>query len=162
VRGAKIMQTIKKGTKVECIPNKKARVFGFEDDRRLVTGTVTYVNEPNEWFLVEYEANGNKLHVGFKFWDIGHSVRVCGDKTELVPEETTDEGKKPYVIRASHMDKQKTIADYLAAKLEVMRDLGVTPTAKEWDRISSLDSEIKIDAAVRAVMKKRWAERSYK
>lgn len=154
--------TIEKGQMVECIPNKTAKMFGLEDENRLVTGEVVYVNEPNSWFLVEYEANGNKLRVGFKFWDIGHSVRVCGDTTELIPEEATYEGKKPYVIRASHMDKQKTIADYLAAKLEVMRDLGVTPTAKEWDRISSLDSEIKIDTAVRAVLKKRWAERSYK
>jgi hypothetical protein len=156
------MQTIRKGMKVECIPNYQTRIFGFEDDKRLVTGTVTYINEPNSWFLVEYEVNGNKLRSGFKFWDIGHSVRVCGDKTDLVPEEAMDEGKKSYVVRASHMDKQKTIADYLAAKLEVMRDLGVTPTAKEWDRISSLDSEVKIDTAVRAVLKKRWAERSYK
>jgi hypothetical protein len=60
------------------------------------------------------------------------------------------------------IEKQKQIADYLAAKLEIMQELGVTPTRKEWDHITSLDSEIKIDAAVRSVMKKRWAERSYR
>ena len=153
---------LKKGQKVECIPNKKARMFGFEDENRLVTGTVVYINHPHAWFLVEYEESGNKLRVGFKFWDIGHSVRVCGDNMKLVAEEATDEGKKKYVVRATNMDKTMTIPQYLAAKLHIMQELGVTPTRKEWDHITSLDSENKIDAAVRAVMKKRWSERSYK
>ena len=158
------MQTIKikKGTKVECIPNKAARMFGFEDERRLVTGTVVYVNDKHAWFLVEYEENGTKLRIGFKFWDIGHSVRVCGDNVKLVAEEATDEGKKSYVVRANNIDKVRTIPQYLAAKYQIMVELGVTPTRKEWDRITSLDSENKIDAAVRAIMKKRWDERSYK
>lgn len=157
------MQTIqiKKGTKVECIPNKKARMFGFEDEKRLVTGTVVYINDQHAWFLVEYVEHGQKLRVGFKFWDIGHSVRVCGDNVKLVAEEVTDE-RKPYVVRATKLDKQKTLADYCSVKYQIMTELGVTPTRKEWDHITSLDSENKIDAAVRAVMKKRWSERSYR
>ena len=136
-------------------------MFGLEDEKRLVTGTVVYINDKHSWFLVEYEEHGQKLRVGFKLWDIGHSVRVCGDNTELIAEEATDK-KKHYVVRASKIEKQKNLADYCAAKYQIMTELGVTPTRREWDRITSLDSENKIDAAVRAVMKKRWSERSYK
>ena len=55
-----------------------------------------------------------------------------------------------------------SIANYVAAKVNIMRDLGVTPTRKEWDKLMSLDSEIKVDNAVRTILKKRWAQRNYK
>ena len=161
-RGKKIMQrkVIKKGQKVEFINTRKAPRIYCSDDDRVFSGVVVYVNEPHRWFQVEYDGIGTKLKIGFKFSDIGQSVRVCGDTTVLV-----DNDRAHYGYGASSLnpiDRRREILDYLSEKLNIMRELGVTPTPREWDHISSLETELQIDNAVRTVLKKRWAKRNYK
>lgn len=157
---------ITKGQKVEFVCAKKEKICGRYDEDRLITGVVTYVNQPHKWFLVEYPGVDRKLRIGFKFCDIGQLVCVCGDdNAELATDEKND-----YIVRRADLhtihkkgiDKQMSITDYLAYKLQIMRELGVTPTQREWNHITSLDSESKIDAAVRRITRKRWAERSHK
>lgn len=148
---------ITKGQKVKFIPLKDIRVFGLGDDNKEVTGVVTYINKAHNWFLAEYDdAFGGKLRKAFKFSDIGQSVRVCNGVNDNSYAE-----EKTHYPRASKMDRS-SIVEYVAKKFKVMRELGVTPTAEEWDHLSSLDSETKVDAAARTIMKKRWAERRYK
>lgn len=153
---------ITKGQKVKFIPLKDIRVFGLGADNVEVIGVVTYINPKHRWFLAEYDGKGCKLRKGFKFTDIGQSVRVCDDNGNTVGYISEGPGSKPGVIHDSKIDRQMSMAEYLGEKLKIMRELGVTPTTKEWNRLLTLDSEIAIDNAVKTILKSRWAKRSYK
>lgn len=150
---------LKVGQKVRFIPLKDVRVFGFEDDGSEKTGVITYINIPHRWFLVEYDGIGCKLRSGYKFTDVGLTVFIDTGATPVHLKHSrpvrTSYQRPPY---ESHV----TLANYLANKLRIMKELGVTPTANEWDHLTELDSEIKIDNAVKAICKKRWAQRKYK
>ena len=152
---------LKIGQKVRFIPLKDVRVFGFEDDKSEKTGVITYINVPHRWFLVEYDGLGCKLRSGYKFSDIGLTVFIngCGIKSE----EPKHGGKRRYNPHAlKDYEKPMSLANYVALKVQIMRELGVKPTEKEWDHLMSLDSEIKVDNEVRTILKKRWAQRNYK
>ena len=67
------------GEKVRFDPLEEIRFFGSRDQRwGFVEGTVVMVNEPHEWFSVEYECGGVKQRSSFKFSQIGMDVMVCG------------------------------------------------------------------------------------
>lgn len=55
---------------IACVSISSAPDFHDEE----VTGTVTYVNYPHKWFLVQY----GELRTSFKFADVGLAVVVCG------------------------------------------------------------------------------------
>ena len=42
--------------------------------KNLVTGTVTYVNEPHRYFTASYESGGRMWAISFNFYDL---VGVC-------------------------------------------------------------------------------------
>ena len=73
---------IEVGQKVKFDPARGQKGFGSKslDPRpKIVTATVVYVNEENQWFSAEYNtASGEKIRTAFKFWDIGKTVTVCG------------------------------------------------------------------------------------
>ncbi len=148
------------GQQVRFIPLKGIRVFGFEEDNSEKTGVITYINVPHRWFLVEYDGIGCKLHSGYKFSDLGLTVFI-GD---VQPKMQAQYYGRRHVIKPYNtgFDKPMSLINYVAAKVQIMRELGVTPTDKEYDHLMSLDSEIKIDNAVKAILKKRWAQRNYK
>ena len=68
---------IQVGQKVRFDPFAEVMGFGIEENRGdYVTGTVVMVNEPHNWFSVEY---GNpKARTSFKFCSIGKEVKICG------------------------------------------------------------------------------------
>jgi hypothetical protein len=69
--------TISVGQKVRFDPFKGIK--GFDIGAFLgnvVTGTVVMVNEPHQWFSVEY--GDPKMLTSFKFSDIGKDVLICG------------------------------------------------------------------------------------
>lgn len=43
-----------------------------------VTGTITYINWENKFFMVEFDCGGTKQRESFKFIQIGKDVRVHG------------------------------------------------------------------------------------
>lgn len=66
------------GQKVKFDPLQHIKGFSSElHDKKLVTGTVVYVNYPHTWFSVEY--NGQRF--SFKFSEIGKDVNLSGHKT---------------------------------------------------------------------------------
>lgn len=67
------------GQKVRFDPLHYACGRGVELVRgNTVTGTVVMVNEPHQWFSVEY---GNpRQRISFKFADIGQVVNIVGRK----------------------------------------------------------------------------------
>ena len=68
--------TIRVGQKVRFDPFEEVKGYDTGYLRKTVTGTVVMVNEPHQWFSVEY---GNpKMLTSFKFCDIGSVVKVCG------------------------------------------------------------------------------------
>lgn len=68
---------IKVGQKVQFDPFTEIKGFDVKCLRKTVTGTVVMVNEPHQWFSVEY---GNpKMLTSFKFCEIGSVVNVCGN-----------------------------------------------------------------------------------
>ena len=68
--------TISVGQKVQFVQFEELNGFEIECLRETVDGTVVMVNEPHQWFSVEY---GNpKMLTSFKFCDIGSVVTVCG------------------------------------------------------------------------------------
>ena len=151
---------LKIGQQVRFVPLKDVRVFGFEDDHSEKIGVVSYINIPHKWFLVEYDGIGCKLRSGYKFCDIGLYVFIEDKQhTNNDAHYCISSVSKSYI---KGYEKRMSIANYVAAKVNIMRDLGVTPTRKEWDKLMSLDSEIKVDNAVRTILKKRWAQRNYK
>ena len=150
---------LKVGQKVRFIPLKDVRVFGFEDDKSEKTGVITYINVPHRWFLVEYDGVGCKLRSGYKFSDIGLTVFI-GDKDSVSRIENCSRKISRHYVQG--YEKPMSLANYVAHKVQIMRELGVKPTEKEWDYLMSLDSEIKIDNEVRTILKKRWAQRKYK
>ena len=67
---------IRVGQKVRFDPFAGMKGFDIGCFQEMVTGTVVIVNEPHQWFSVEY---GNpKMLTSFKFCDIGSVVTVCG------------------------------------------------------------------------------------
>lgn len=65
--------------KVQFDPFKEITGFASEDNRgNPVTGTVVMVNEPHQWFSVEYDCGGTKQRTSFNFCQIGKDVRPCG------------------------------------------------------------------------------------
>ena len=70
---------IEVGQKVCFDPFEDTKGFGSRDNKgNVVTGTVVYINEPHQWFLVEYKCGKSKLRTSFKFCDVGERVTVCG------------------------------------------------------------------------------------
>lgn len=69
---------ISAGQKVRFDPFIAVTGFASEDHRNNpVTGIVVMVNEPHQWFSVEY---GNpKMRTSFKFCQIGKDVLICGN-----------------------------------------------------------------------------------
>ena len=66
---------VKEGQKVRFDPLHYACGWGVELVRgNKVTGTVVMVNEPHQWFSVEY--GDAKQRISFKFADIGEVVKV--------------------------------------------------------------------------------------
>lgn len=65
------------GQKVRFDPFIAVTGFASEDHKNNpVTGTVVMVNEPHQWFSIEY---GNpKMRTSFKFCEIGKEVEICG------------------------------------------------------------------------------------
>lgn len=148
---------IEVGQKVRFIPLKDVRVFGLEDDNKEKIGVITYINVPHKWFLVEYDGIGCKLRSGYKFCDIGATVFI-GETSS--GDQTLDRATSRTYVKG--YEKTMSLADYIATKITIMRELGVKPTDNEIDRLLSLNSEIKVDTAVREILKKRWAQRKYK
>lgn len=71
---------IEMGQAVQFKPFEEITGFGTRDNtREPVTGKVIYINKPHKWFLAEYNWNGVKIRKAFQFWDIGKSVKVCGE-----------------------------------------------------------------------------------
>lgn len=67
------------GQKVQFDPFEPIRGFASEDNRgKPVTGTVVYINEPHQWFSVEYMCGTVKQRTSFKFCEIGKTVTICG------------------------------------------------------------------------------------
>ena len=70
---------IEVGWKVRFDTSREVTALGRQaKSGNVVTGIVVMVNEPHEWFLVEYECGGVKLRDSFKFCDIGQVVNICG------------------------------------------------------------------------------------
>ena len=70
---------IELGQKVQFNPFRDARCFVSSDYKdKTMIGTVVYINEPNKWFLAEYNCGGATLRTSFLFRDIGKAVTVCG------------------------------------------------------------------------------------
>ena len=68
---------VKVGQKVEFDPFEAITGFASGDVKgKYVTGTVVMVNEPHQWFSVEY--GEPKARTSFKFYDIGRVVMTCG------------------------------------------------------------------------------------
>lgn len=67
---------IEVGQKVRFDPFQEITGFGSESNRGLVTGTVIAVYEDHRWFLCEY--GEHKQKIGFKFYQIGEDVTICG------------------------------------------------------------------------------------
>lgn len=61
------------GQKVRFDPNKGIKIGWNFMEKRIVEGAITYINEPNRWFQVEY-GKDPVLRIGFKFDDIGENV----------------------------------------------------------------------------------------
>lgn len=65
------------GQKVRFDPFNEMTGFGSSDNKgNIVTGTIVMINEPHQWFSVEY--GEPKMRTSFKFCDIGKEVNVCG------------------------------------------------------------------------------------
>ena len=63
------------GQKVRFDPFRHITGFASDDHRgRSVRGRVVYINEPHQWFSVEY--GKPKARTSFKFCDIGHGVQL--------------------------------------------------------------------------------------
>ena len=73
-----VKMRVEVGQKVRFDPFKETTGFASEDHRNNpVTGTVVMINEPHQWFSVEY---GNpKMRTSFKFCQIGKDVLICGN-----------------------------------------------------------------------------------
>ena len=70
---------IKLGQEVRFDPFKDITGFASEDNRgKVIKGTVVMVNEPHQWFSVEYDCGGVKQRTSFKFSQIGKDVMICG------------------------------------------------------------------------------------
>lgn len=68
---------IKVGQKVRFDPFKDIMGFGTEVNRgNYVTGIVVMVNEPHQWFSVEY--GDPKARTSFMFCEIGKAVKIYG------------------------------------------------------------------------------------
>ena len=68
---------VKVGQQVKFDPLQYINGFASGDVKgKYVTGTVVMVNEPHQWFSVEY--GDPKARTSFKFCDIGSVVTVCG------------------------------------------------------------------------------------
>lgn len=65
------------GQKVRFDPFETTTGFASEDNRgKPVIGTIVMINEPHQWFSVEY--GEPKMRTSFKFCDIGKEVNFCG------------------------------------------------------------------------------------
>ena len=67
---------IKVGQKVEFNPFEGMRAYGATAIDVDVTGKVIYINEPHNWFEVEYKSLEGKQKTSFKFDEIGKAVRL--------------------------------------------------------------------------------------
>lgn len=66
------MDKIKIGRKVKFDSNRSGYSFGCKTWSRIVVGTITYINEPHNWFSVTYNHNnGPEIRTCFKFSDLG-------------------------------------------------------------------------------------------
>lgn len=71
------MPTIKLGTLVKFDPFKGINITGFSAKiHREFVGKVVYINEPHNWFGVEYDSAGTKQRISFNFVDVGKTVRI--------------------------------------------------------------------------------------
>ena len=72
-----VKKEVKVGQKVRFDPFRCITGIGSEAVRgNIVTGIVVMVNEPHQWFSVEYYGGGGKFRDSFKFCDIGTAVIV--------------------------------------------------------------------------------------
>ena len=72
---------LKIGQKVRFEPLKNVKLLRLPGEvRRVVTGTVVYINHQNKWFSAEYICghSGLKQRESFKFSQIGQDVMLCG------------------------------------------------------------------------------------
>lgn len=66
------------GQKVKFDPMVGITIFGFPiTSRRIVQGTVIYVNEKHQWFLAEYKMNNQRFRTAFKFSDNEKYYKLC-------------------------------------------------------------------------------------
>lgn len=69
------------GDKVRFDVFKDARSTGFKNCGELiVVGTVVYINEEHRWFSAEYELEGTKQRLSFKFDQVGDCVTIVKKK----------------------------------------------------------------------------------
>lgn len=66
------------GNCVKFDPHAHMKFYGRCMSSKIVTGVITYINEPHRWFRVEY---GNPVQrIAFKFDDVGESVHFVGKR----------------------------------------------------------------------------------
>jgi hypothetical protein len=67
---------IKVGQKVRFNPFHGVRQYGLGSVHDIVDGTVHYVHPTNGWFNVKYDNGDGTQLLGFKFHDIGKTVKL--------------------------------------------------------------------------------------
>ena len=71
------MKKIKIGQKVRFNPFHGIRTMGFTDVSNKVVGEVKYINEPHNWFSVEYDGGAGPQRISFNFNDLDRIVHIC-------------------------------------------------------------------------------------
>ena len=71
------MKMIKVGQKVRFDPFEGVNMTGMLDLHRKVIGTVKYINEPHNWFSVEYDSGAGPQRISFNFMDVDRIVHIC-------------------------------------------------------------------------------------
>lgn len=61
--------------------------------------------------------------------------------------------------RGVHSDRCQTVEEYADVRINILeRDFMIKLTDEEKDHVKSLKTETAVDAAIRAICKKRWEE----
>lgn len=67
---------IKTGQKVMIDPFTHIRTYGLNMTGGALEGTVNFVHPTHKWFNVEYGNGDTKQLIGYKFYDIGRTVKI--------------------------------------------------------------------------------------
>lgn len=67
---------IEVGQKVRFNPFHGVRQYGLGSVNDIVEGVVHYVHPTHCWFNVKYDNGGGTQLIGFKFYDIGKTVKL--------------------------------------------------------------------------------------